>query len=208
MGLFDKKGDEKKEKDISSNEKPALDEPPTLPELPELPELPDRNDSEEDLAPVKKEKLPQLPSFPSSSFGDKFSQNTIKDAVSGRKEVSGAFDDDESLEDEMSPEFPTIKGSSRQSLTEEIPGVPREFKQAAKRVQEAEPVFIRIDKFQESLKIIEKTKEKITGIEKVLHDIKTVRDQEEKELQGWEKEIQQAKLHIEKIDEEIFSKVE
>src|SRR3989338_7379344 len=49
---------------------------PSLPKLPELPELPDLEDDLE-------EPIHQLPAYPTTSFGQKFSQNTIKEAVAG-----------------------------------------------------------------------------------------------------------------------------
>lgn len=58
---------------------------PELPELPKLPEFP----GEENIPTVH-----QLPSFPNNSLGDKFSQNTIKEAVSGRKEDFGEYADE------------------------------------------------------------------------------------------------------------------
>lgn len=75
MALF-KKRDETKVKDFSK-----LPELPRLPELPELPEneYPDENDFSG--------KVPQLPRFPNDSMGRKFSQNTIREAVTGKKRI-------------------------------------------------------------------------------------------------------------------------
>ena len=42
----------------------------------------------------------------------------------------------------------------------------------------------------------------------MLRDIKTIKEEEEKELEGWEKEIQTIKEQIEKVDKDIFSKIE
>ena len=76
MGWFDKK-----------NKKRALEDSPSLPEMPKLPELP-KVDGELN-------ELPQLPSYPSSSFGKKFSQNVIKEAVSGGKTGEKEIEDKE-----------------------------------------------------------------------------------------------------------------
>jgi len=48
----------------------------------------------------------------------------------------------------------------------------------------------------------------ILGIEKDLNHLKKVKEEEEKELDSWEKEIQEIKQQVEKIDSEIFSKVD
>ena len=69
MGWFNKK-----EEQFPSREVPTL---PQLPELPELPELHEHSTSDD------KDFIHKLPKFPTSPFGEKFSQNTIKQAVKG-----------------------------------------------------------------------------------------------------------------------------
>ena len=196
MGLFKKKGGKSVKKEISSL--------PQLPKLPNLPEL--RGQFEQDSRSIH-----QLPSFPNDSLGEKFSQNTIKEAITGKKEGDKEiFDadefesDDEKYEERMMPESP------RKNLTREFKpqSIPTEFKTAARKVKEAEPIFIRIDKFEESLEIFEKTKKQIHEIEKMLSDIKKIREKEEEELDFWEGEIKTAKEKIERVDENLFSKIE
>ena len=76
------------------------------------------------------------------------------------------------------------------------------------KVKENEPIFIRIDKFEESLKIFSRVKDKISDIEKLLNETKDLKNKEEEELSSWEEAVQKLKLQIEKVDEDIFSKVE
>jgi hypothetical protein len=188
MGWFNKKDKKDEKKNI-----------PSLPELPKLPELP--QDKIKNLEP-----LHQLPSFPNDSLGERFSQNTIKEAINGKKEDKSAFE----IDDIEEPEEEMFQGHSKK-ITEEIPSlekIPREFKEAAKKVKEAEPIFIRIDKFEESLQIFKKIKKQISEIEKMLTDIKQIKEEEEKELETWEENIKIAKNQIEKIDKDIFSKIE
>jgi chromosome segregation ATPase len=204
MGWFDKK--EESEKKL-----------PELPELPRLPEFPKMNSIRKNLSDKEKESLPQLPSFPSSSFGQKFSQNAIKEAVAGERGDKEDFDVDDSEEEiqmihkspkriftnEISPET----DSSPSAKIKEIENYPREIKPIQIR-KENEPVFVRIDKFEEGIKTLEKAKEEITEIEKMLKDTKSLKEEEEIQLEKWEKEIQKIKKQIENIDTEIFSKVE
>ena len=182
---------------------------PSLPELPRLPELPSmREDSFDNF------KIHQLPKFPTSSLGEKFSQNTIKEAVAGKKEGEEVSEADDFAEDNMPmmqrplknpvPEFPRlekIKGTPFERRTNEIS---EDFETSTKKI---EPVFIRIDKFEESLKIFDKTKDKISEIEKMLKHIKDVKENEERELASWENEIDMIKKQIEKVDKNIFSKI-
>lgn len=183
MGWFN---DDKKKEDSSILE---------IPRLPDLPELPPLDEG--------RETLPQLPSFPTSNLGEKFSQSAIKEAVSGRKERREYADDFE--EDQMMPLPPK---APEEYMTKDIEEVPRGFREAASVVKKAEPVFVRIDKFEQSLKIFEKAKAKVIDIEKMLKEIKKLKESEEEELNNWEKEIQTTKEQIERVDKELFSKIQ
>ncbi len=186
MGLFKRK--EKRE------------ESPTLPELPQLPELPEFPEAEE----YPNGEIPQLPSFPNGSLGNKFSQNIIKEAVTGRKEV------EEGDADEFAEERPMQ--TMRKPLTREGTGrepLPRfEMSEKPQKIKEAEPIFVRIDKFEEGSQTFEQVKKKISEIESKFNDIKKVKEREEKELEFWEEEIKQIKEQVEEIDRNIFSKIE
>ncbi len=181
MGLFKKK--EKKE-DI-----PRL---PDLPKLPELPELPEEENSEE--------RIPQLPSFPNSSLGNKFSQDTIKEAVTGEKERE-EVNADEFVEEESIQMMrkPLTKEGERKEPYPKIGKI---------RSKEPEPIFIRIDKFEEGSQTFEEVKNQVSEIEKMFEEIKKIKEKEERELEFWEEEIKQIKEKIEKIDNNIFSKRE
>ena len=186
MNLFGKK--EKK----SEEEIPAL---PRLPRLPNLPEMEERS-------------ISSLPSFPSSSIGRKFSQNSIKDAVSGEK----------SDEDFYADEFPDsemrmMREPLRKPLTEEVEEeIDEEFPESPVKSggtfrQEAEPVFVRIDKFEEGLRTFEVIKSQISDIERILAETKRIKEKEEVELRSWENELKRMKGEIEKISKDIFSKI-
>jgi len=195
MGLFRKK-DKKKE----------------VPSLPELPKLPDFPRLEDDESLSSKESIHQLPGFPSNSLGRKFSQDSIKDAVAGEKDVGGSEVD----EFDMTEDMRGIRDPLRKSRTKEIPfrHMDEEDVFMEKDVgihkttrRDVEPVFIRIDRFEEGLHIFEDTKKKISEIERALGETKRIKEKEEKELQDWENEIRTIKNQIEKIDEDIFSKI-
>jgi uncharacterized membrane protein YgaE (UPF0421/DUF939 family) len=173
--------------------------------------------------------MSKLPIIPSNSFGQKFSQNVIKEAVSGRREdnnkgYANEFtyeeDEDESMQKPLRTisqveiprkkfkdlEIPKIK--TIREREENYKEIPQEFKEAAKKVKSSEPVFIRIDKFQKALEILEETKEKISEMKKTLGDIKKTKDEEEAELNTWETEINRLKVQVDKIDTDLFSKIE
>ncbi len=183
MGLFNKKN--KKE---GKTEK----QPIKLPELPKLSKLPDLPK-----LPESETKLPQLPRYPSTKLGDKFSQSMIKENVTGEKEDE--IRADEFVKEQMMPLSQKIKPSK---LKPEFPSKIEKINPRKK------PVFIRIDKFEESLKIFEDTKEKIYSMEKLLSEIKQLKEMEDRELSDWGAEIQTIKNQIEKVERDIFSKIE
>lgn len=192
MGLFNKR-DETKLKDFSK-----LPELPRLPELPELPENEFAEDEEE-----FSNNIPQLPRFPNDSLGQKFSQNTIKEAVTGKKEdkvFANEFEDEENQmmqKPSMNFRYPVPKKITREFQQEEF-----------SRRRESEPIFVRMDKFQEGLNSLEGAKKQIFEIEKLMKDIRAVKEAEEKELESWERQIQVAKSQIDKVDKNIFSRLE
>lgn len=184
MGLFTKK-----KKEVKKEVTPSL---PNLPKLPDFPRLEDGGFDDS-------ERVSQLPSFPSNSFGSKFSQNSIKEAVKGGEEdYEGDADEFDEDEKRMMQE-PLTK-----PRTKEIGE--RNFKNDFSS-RAAEPVFIRLDKFEEALRIFNKTKRKVEDIERTLEDIKRIKEKEEKEFQMWESEVRAMKDQIERINQDIFSKI-
>lgn len=205
MGLFGKKD---KKEDVKVNTSVV----PELPELPKLPELPPMNEFS-----YEEEPLPQLPTFPNNSLGNKFSQNTIKEAISGKKEDEEVFDAEDFSEEskgmmqkplqrhaveefENYEESVATKPKSRE--------VPQNFAMRNYMTKKAEPVFIRIDKFEESMKIFQDIKSQISEIEELIKSTKEIKSKEEEELASWETEIQTIKNQIEKVDQDIFSRIE
>ncbi len=196
MGLFSKK-----------KEEPAM----ALPKLPELPSLPSE-------FPEIKENFPKgeihnLPSFPNNGTGEKFSQEVIKNAISGGEEDE---DEEEFYRDIQETKIPKPDFSSiPKAFSEERRGptgkrvAPRSMTKKIEepRREERGPVFVRIEKFESAIKIFSETRDKINEIEKLLEETRELKGKEEEELSLWEKEIQGMKQQIEKVDRDIFSKV-
>ena len=208
MGLFTRN---KKESE-GANEKPKL---PPLPStnnknhLPEFPKIPkeDQQSPAELLDMRSKNNIHQLPSFPQNTIGEKFSQNTIKNAV-GDEEEEEKFDImPKRIEEELPkivPEKVKRPDIERVSYTKTIDDTPLHHT----ATKSTEPIFVRIDKFENSLKIFQNAKDKITEIEQLLKETKELKEKEQHELSEWENEILQLKMQIEKVDNDIFSKVE
>ncbi|MDO8528834.1 MAG: hypothetical protein Q7S06_03000 [Nanoarchaeota archaeon] len=171
-----------------------------LPELPRLPELPENEYSEED---EEKFSVPKLPRFPNDSLGQKFSQNTIKEAVTGKKEDRVFADEFEEPEEEqeqmMQKPSRSFEYPSPKKITSHETFQPR---------KESGPIFVRMDKFQEGLNSLENAKKQIFEIEKLMKNIREIKEAEEKELESWERQIQIAKSQIDKVDKSVFSRLE
>jgi len=171
---------------------------PMLPELPKLPELGNFDDDDRHIH--------KLPSFPHNSYGTKFSQDTIKEAVTGEKEMSSSDAEDwDEDEDEMRmTQEPLRKPMTSEIDDEDMPSERRNFTNTR---NSSEPVFVRIDLFEEALKTFNEAKKKISEIEKNLIEIKRVREKEDMELASWEKEVNAMKNQIGKVERDVFSKV-
>jgi len=216
MGWFSKK----------EKEEIKMETIPSLPDLPKLPSIPNFGEQNGE--------LPQLPSFPKTILGEKFSQDVIKKAVNGKKEEERRFSEDdfskekgqmirESSQKQPSYDYPgkfmrrelpeELEETGRKNPIYEPPRkiinreIPEGFEEAGRKIKEAEPIFVRIDKFEESKRIFERTKEQIFEIESALNKIKTIKQEEDKELASWEQEIMNIKDKISKIEKDIFSKV-
>jgi len=119
MGWFDKKEEMTQKEEI-----------PSLPSLPRLPELPSFGKK---YFANSEEQLHQLPSFPHNSLGEKFSQNAIKEAVTGRKESEEVFDANES---EFDDEDQMMREPLRKPLTKELLFQKKKFLKNLKKPQE------------------------------------------------------------------------
>ena len=226
MGLFKKKAVKKEFKELPELLKlPELPEESefekTLPQLPKYPASPLNNKFSQNI--IKYEQ--KTGNFPVNSSFQK--ENQIKDAISGKKEEM--FEANEFVREQMMPEHLEIKPSdfarekfdlnsergreqsSRMEFPYKIERPPKDLELRSwqeSKTKKSGQVFIKIDKFEESLKIFELTKGKIAEMEKLLEDIKELKEKEEKELSYWMAEIQTIKNQTEKVERDIFSKLE
>ncbi len=214
MGLF------KKKKEVK--EAPALPELPKLPELKTVPasiskkppELHEELTDEFEESP-RIDNYHRLPSFPNNPETDRFSQNTIKHAVQGDR--NSPYEEPTNALPENPNIFPTEEDYANYDDSEmetEIPEPPKPkpLKKVIKKEESVPeekkgPVFIRIDKFEESIKFIKKTKEKISEVEELLSETKQLKEKEEKELIEWEADLKDLKSKIEKIERDLTSKL-
>jgi hypothetical protein len=76
-----------------------------------------------------------------------------------------------------------------------------------KFTKQEEPIFVRIDKFQEAQKDFKYIKVKIKEIESVLKKVKTIKEKEEAEISSWSQDLEKLKARLAEIDANIFDKL-
>jgi len=221
MGLFKKKKSEKE------------NQPPKLPPLPQTPNFQSQNNQlayppeeqgqyseypeeqyqdeglqypPEEQGQYQDESSP-LPAFPESNIGEQMNQNTIKDAVT---------------EPIRAPQkTPLTKGKNTIEITGEEPqyqqnvpmmqeikkSVTTPIKPTHRTTARKEPLFIQLDKFENTIASFNQIKLQISEIETLLKSIKETRAKEQEDLNNWEEQIEQIRMRLDKIDQEIFSQI-
>ncbi len=196
MGLF-----HKKEK---------VPEIPLAPNLSGLPELP-------------KEKASELPSLP-KGLGSKASNALVKSAVSdvdvshetadGVQELPKDFKFEESVMKPpvmgMIPSVPPqemkkipIKPSVPNSPSVPIPS-PNQNQGVSQSIQD--PIFVRIDKYQNAKKELQEINKNIKSVEAVLNKLSEIKTREDKEVGQISESLSSIKTRLTTIDSNVFKK--
>lgn len=172
------------------------------------------NDDETDIS-----ERHSLPSFPDSPTMKGFSQSIIKDAVNPSED-----DKHEEFDSSMdSKAFKTIEMDDWSDKKEDSKGTPSilsppseskilappvdKFTPPAK-TQKSSDLFVKIDKFYSAKRSLESTKSKLREIDEVLKKIRETRLREDQELTSWEKEMNNIKVRIKEVNENLFEKIE
>ena len=77
----------------------------------------------------------------------------------------------------------------------------------APKTKQIEPVFVRIDKFQEAQKDFDKIQKDVQEIESTLRKVKDIKADEEAQLSAWTKDLEKIKSRLSEIDINIFNKL-
>lgn len=176
-------------------------------QLPELPELPPISENAFNLNSFQKPTYSALPAFPEKAGNEKINNQIVKDIVKS-KEKPETLPKLPETEEKMTKEIEeNEKIDYLQSKKIEIPKIQENIPQ--KKIQtNSEPLFIRIDKYKDSIENLEEAKRKVLEIEEVLRNIREVRTREEAELTRWENEIKEAKSRLDNIDRTIFQNLD
>ena len=186
---------------------------PEIPLAPSLPEVPKPEGQ-----PEKKE-LPELPSFPGTPQTENINQAIVKSAVADvpieGSEINVEIPEGLQVTEEpeaqsMIPPKPSVGNIASMSPSISSAIKPLELNASVPNKpigKHAEPIFVRIDKFQSAQKNFENIKEKVKDIESVLSKIKDVKSNEEVELKGWTEDVEKIKVRLAEVDSDIFNQI-
>jgi hypothetical protein len=152
-------------------------------ELPEAPEL----DSIKDAVGKMPEDDSEFPRLPQAKLNP--SSNFFNEQMTEPSEFPDA------------PEEKTYSEPARESIYD-VPSkesIKPRFK---------EPIFVRIEKFRESIGHLEGINKKIQELMELMDKIKQTRAKEEDEISKWEKEIIDIKEKLSAIDQKLFNKID
>lgn len=178
--------------------------------LPDLPEGEITNSLRPSEFPRKLE-VPDLPPLPNEDYDELSNQQMIKEVLDSDSIQKSSFDIIPHTDSNLSLKPLTAVPANlilKKTKSFEIPPirvseVKTEVDQNAKK---SDSVFVRLDKFESSIEILEDIKKKIIDIEKVLERTREIREKEEKEIEEWEREVQIVKSRLDSIDRNLFEK--
>jgi len=175
---------------------------------------------------VEKRNLPELPTFPNSNNGNKINQEMVKSAVTDTPE--------EKEETSGLPELPTtqvqvpgqtsVPGKPEGIQKSEFPrphAIPKKTtveldsppKQAIpqppqnKQTKPDEPIFVRLDKYQDAKKSFNEVRNKVLEVENILTKLNENKEREETEIRMWTEKVSNIKSRLAEVDSKIFEKV-
>ncbi len=192
MGLFHKK-----------EKVPEVPLAPNLAELPEIPELP-------------KEKVSELPSLP-KGLGEQANRSMVKSAVNdmelppenkdGIQELPKDFDFQASVM--QTPPvvdlIPTIPKPEVKKI-EAKPFVSNDIVAPVAPTSQ-DPIFVRIDRYQNAKKELDEINKNIRSVEAVLNKLGEIKSREDKEVGQISESLSSIKTRLGNIDSNVFKKV-
>ena len=189
MGLFKKKG----------GDVPEIPEAPKLPALPEVPAA---------------SEVPELPSIPASSQNDNLNQEMVKSAVGeASSEVEPAIPEAPvtPIEPPAFNDSGEANGAPMGDATDAQSPIPEPPTEEAEAPVEGpkviEPIFVRIDKFQDAKESLSRVQDKTKEMKDILRKLNEVRRKEEEEISGWDEELEKLKSMLSEVESEIFNQV-
>jgi len=70
-------------------------------------------------------------------------------------------------------------------------------------INQANPVFVKIDKYKEILDIVNVINKKVISVKQLISELEMLRDKEAEEIMNWEKDLDEISTKIESLREEL-----
>ncbi len=164
-------------------------------ELPELPGFPEMREIKEALKP-REEAIPPLPALPSASQYPVQAQQLQRPDIRKTEEIGSMS---APLTREIMPVQMPRPSYQTQGENEE---------QVQRGSKQREPIFVKIDKFNDALNNFEAIKQKISEIDSLLKKVKETRTKEQEEIDSWEREVEEIMSKVNNIDQKLFNKLD
>ena len=171
-----------------------------------VPSLPKKPVSNSHLPPLDKDDpVNSLPNLDNKSKG--FTKE-IDDFPHPKKlgKPSPNFDINKRIASEL--DKPSVPRPSRSDFENRTLEVDNFSPSAGNSTKSLKPIFIRLDKFELTNQAFDEIKKKVVDLEGQLAKVREIKDREEKELQEWERSVELIKARIEKIDSDVFNKLD
>lgn len=156
------------------------------------------------------EEVMPVPSFPRAQPMQFPEMNEIKSAIKPFPSSPIQLEQPRIISQPMTTEQIPVMPMAR--ITREIDDTiePREEEPARETTisKLREPIFVKIDKFEDALSNFEEIKKRLHESFELLERIKRIRGKEEEEIASWEKEIEEIKAKMFELDKKLFSRVE
>ena len=136
--------------------------------------------------------LPEFPRLPNESsypfYDEQLNENKEK------PEFTKAMPTADFFEKKMSKDF------SKEMDFDEVPA----RRPVLTLEKEEKPVFVKIDKYRESVKTINSIKSKLEEADNLLKNLMRLRQDEERELDEWQNTLNEIRQRLLKVDKDLF----
>lgn len=85
---------------------------------------------------------------------------------------------------------------------------PEEFKIPIEKPRsitlESKPIYVKIDKYKSAMKTLAEIKARLFEAEKILDNLRKIKNEEDNEFENWRNDIEQIKEKLLSVDKELF----
>lgn len=152
-----------------------------------------RKKKEEKILPLPE--FPRLPNEPNLPFYDEQLLEKKEQMPRFNTDFKKVIPESFSFEEKLKPSF------EKEEIFEDF--APRRTPLTIEKRDE-KPLFVKIEKYKESIKTIEEIKSKLESAENILKNLTKIREDEQKEIEDWQNSLNEARQKLLKVDKNLF----